>query len=65
MRTEKEVKDKILDLQDRFFEDENSTLSLARLRATIKVLKWFLGGDWKEINRRKSSHRGARLKQNE
>lgn len=60
MRTEKEVKEKILELKSKFLDEEEKQLSLRDLRIRLKVLKWVLGENWNKQSFARMH--GARLK---
>jgi len=50
MRTEKEIRFKIDELKDEFFDndEEYNRFTLRDLKRKIKVLNWVLGKSWKE-----------------
>lgn len=60
MRTEKKIREKILDLKTEFLEDTNKTFDLRDLKRTLKILNWVLGREW--VNDRVPARHGGKGK---
>lgn len=61
MRTEKEVKEKKLELVESFIDIDNTEqYSLTKLKTMVKVLNWILGKDWPKSINIKSKGEGGR-----
>lgn len=59
MRTEEEVKNKILEIKENFLEGDEPIYNLRDMKRSIKILNWVLGKDWS--NNKMPSIHGARL----